>query len=53
MGSKLKRRRETSKILREAWDPNSKEEEKRVEFQGKLWIQSQKEKRNESNPKGS
>jgi hypothetical protein len=52
-GSKLKRRRETSETPTEAWDPNSKEEEIRVESQGKLGIQTQKKKRNEWNPKGS
>jgi hypothetical protein len=42
-----------SGIPREAWDPNSKEEDKLVESQGKLGIQTQKKKRNKQNPKGS
>ncbi len=42
-----------SGIPREARDPNSKEEEKQMESQGRLGIQTQKKKRNEWNPKGS
>jgi hypothetical protein len=60
LGSKLKRRREVSGIPREArdpnskeeenrvesiWDPNSKEEEKQVESQGRPGIQTQKKMR--------
>jgi hypothetical protein len=41
-----------SGIPREAWEPNSKEDEKLVESQGRLRIQTQKKKRNEWNPKG-
>ncbi len=41
-----------SGIPREAWDPNLKEDEKQVESQGRLEIQTQKKKRREWNPKG-
>ncbi len=41
-----------SGILREAWDPNSKEEEKQVESHVRLGIQTQKKKRIKWNPKG-
>jgi hypothetical protein len=52
LGSKLKRRREASGNPREDRDPNSKEEENRVESQGRLRIQTQKKKRIKWNPKG-